>query len=440
MQYYTQQTQNLVETTYNLYVNAHGKRRLTDDFTPGPFDVICARGKAAQHSEGNTKFRALVAEHAEHYGQCTCKYEKSKIVSHIVNTVRKAAAYHKGGFVKQIDGHCWYEVGDRAAKEKIGQTFRDLLHTKYSSSTKAKARARIQKRLEGQEGQEGQDDDDAVEDFEEAAARAERESGEQEKQPATQHPTTLPIPFPTLQNFNFLRHSNNNSSILNMTMMNNLNPLNNNHHGKNKRSSVRLSLVSPHNSSTTINSSKPFEPFSDQSLLDTLRSSIQTVDVPPPPPPPRHHHHPGQALTESQASHDWRTDSVLSNMSVVLESSTRRRSTTVTPPPPPLMEDSSRSGNRYDTTTTTRTLDEDLVGTTLQYSVEPAPYGIFSSSSRSHPFLHDSLNSTTVSNSITSTNNPLLVSSTRDSFMNMDMVGLLDSMDSMGFDNMAMEL
>ena len=39
-------------------------------------------------------------------------------------------------------------MGDRAAKEKVGQTFRDLLHTKYSSSTKAKARVRVQRRID----------------------------------------------------------------------------------------------------------------------------------------------------------------------------------------------------------------------------------------------------------------------------------------------------
>ena len=154
MQYYTQQTQGLVESTYNLYVNAQGKRRLKDDFVPGPYDVVCARGKAAHNSEGNRRFRALVEEHAPQYGSCTCKYEKSKIVSHIVSTVRTAAAYHQGGFVKQ-SGPGWFEVGDRAAKEKIGQTFRDLLHTKYSSSTKAKARVRIQRRM----GEDHDDDD-----------------------------------------------------------------------------------------------------------------------------------------------------------------------------------------------------------------------------------------------------------------------------------------
>lgn len=47
--------------------------------------------------------------------------------------------------MKKVKGK-WYEVGDRRAKEKTGQTMRDLLHTRYSSSTKAKARARRQLR------------------------------------------------------------------------------------------------------------------------------------------------------------------------------------------------------------------------------------------------------------------------------------------------------
>ena len=84
-------------------------------------------------------------EHQKQYSAAKCKYEKSKIVSFIVSTVRKSSLH--GGFVKSIDG-AWFEVGDRHAKEKVGQTFRDLLHTKYSSSTKAKARVRLERRCQ----------------------------------------------------------------------------------------------------------------------------------------------------------------------------------------------------------------------------------------------------------------------------------------------------
>jgi len=135
------------ETSFNLpvYSAPHGKRQLSPFFQPGAYDVICARGKTAHAHPGNQGFRELVKIHREAYATATTKYQKSQIVSRVTNVVRQSSP--EGGFVKNING-VWYEVGDRAAKEKIGQTMRDLLHKKYTSSTKAKARVRIQKRVE----------------------------------------------------------------------------------------------------------------------------------------------------------------------------------------------------------------------------------------------------------------------------------------------------
>jgi hypothetical protein len=56
-----------------------------------------------------------------------------------MSTIRDASP--NGGFVRNLDG-AWYEVGDRNAREKIGQAFRDLLHDRYRSSTKSKASKR----------------------------------------------------------------------------------------------------------------------------------------------------------------------------------------------------------------------------------------------------------------------------------------------------------
>ena len=61
-----------------------------------------------------------------------------------------------GGFVKKF-GDRWYEVGDAACREKIGQCIRDQLHTKYKSSTKAKKPRRKQlKELKKQRQQKEQ--------------------------------------------------------------------------------------------------------------------------------------------------------------------------------------------------------------------------------------------------------------------------------------------
>ena len=40
--------------------------------------------------------------------------------------------------MKQLDDGFFYEIGDAAAREKIGQCIRDALHTKYKSSTRSK--------------------------------------------------------------------------------------------------------------------------------------------------------------------------------------------------------------------------------------------------------------------------------------------------------------
>lgn len=141
---------------------------LPDDFTPGNYDVVCAKGKAVhQHvgklklakisssndghpyplnapanhwsslSTGNRRFRVICRMHLEKYSAATTKQEKSRIVSAIFDTVQRST--DRGGFVKldPLTGK-WFEVSTHHAREKIGQTLRDALHTKYSSSTKAK--------------------------------------------------------------------------------------------------------------------------------------------------------------------------------------------------------------------------------------------------------------------------------------------------------------
>jgi len=101
--------------------------------------VICARGKEAFNHPGNARFRAMVQSQLHSYSSSSSKVEKSKIVRDIIESVRRASP--QGGFVKQVDGK-WFDVGERARREKTGQQIRDLLHTQYKSSTKAKAKTR----------------------------------------------------------------------------------------------------------------------------------------------------------------------------------------------------------------------------------------------------------------------------------------------------------
>lgn len=115
---------------------------LPSSFSPGPGDVICSKGKLAKSHSANLTLRKLIRSSLPEYSECPSKLERSFIVSRIMKTIRDASP--DGGFVRNVDG-VWYEVGDRNAREKIGQHFRDLLHTKYRSSTKAKASIRKQR-------------------------------------------------------------------------------------------------------------------------------------------------------------------------------------------------------------------------------------------------------------------------------------------------------
>ncbi|KAL3907517.1 MAG: hypothetical protein SGILL_008842 [Bacillariaceae sp.] len=103
-------------------------------FVPGPHAVICGRGKACTSSPGNKKLRAYVDSFAKSYGSAANKEQKSKIVSTIISLIEEPEG---GAFVK-FEESTWWKVDEAYAREKIGNLFRDVLHTKYRSSSKAK--------------------------------------------------------------------------------------------------------------------------------------------------------------------------------------------------------------------------------------------------------------------------------------------------------------
>jgi len=110
-------------------------RPLGPYFNPGPTDVICARGGAAYSHSGNCRFRAIIEMNAKGYSEAESKTHKSTIVSTIVASIRDVNP--RGRFVKKEGGE-WHEVGEGVAREKVGQSLRDSLHTMYRSSSKAK--------------------------------------------------------------------------------------------------------------------------------------------------------------------------------------------------------------------------------------------------------------------------------------------------------------
>lgn len=102
-------------------------------YSPGPYTVLCGRGREFFNSVGNRRFRVIAGIHLARYSRAESRSDKTAIVSSIVGTVRSAG----GAFVKR-EKQQWIEVGDAVAREKVGAYLRDCLHTKYKSASKSK--------------------------------------------------------------------------------------------------------------------------------------------------------------------------------------------------------------------------------------------------------------------------------------------------------------
>jgi hypothetical protein len=108
-------------------------------FQPSTYSVVCGRGKESFNHAGNRHFRFLTSTFIEKYSRADSKAAKSAIVSQIITLIHQA----DGQFCKFQSGE-WFEVGDHLAREKVSALLRDLLHTQYRSSAKAKiARRKI---------------------------------------------------------------------------------------------------------------------------------------------------------------------------------------------------------------------------------------------------------------------------------------------------------
>lgn len=99
---------------------------LPSDFEPSTYDVICARGKAAWNHVGNRRFRVTIDIYFTRYKAANSKVAKSILVMEIVDVFRENSS--RGGFVRQDSkSKRWFEVGDAIAREKVGQSLRELL-------------------------------------------------------------------------------------------------------------------------------------------------------------------------------------------------------------------------------------------------------------------------------------------------------------------------
>lgn len=164
-------------------------RPLPSEFQPGPFDVMCGRGKLCMLPEsfhfphfsldgilfflefhfswrlfcpcfsnarigkpllgfthqGNVHMRALIEKYVNEYAQTDSKDAKSALVTRVLGEIKQTG----GAFVKRqhANADTWYVISPAQAREKISQGFRELLHTQYKSSVDSRRILRQAKRL-----------------------------------------------------------------------------------------------------------------------------------------------------------------------------------------------------------------------------------------------------------------------------------------------------
>jgi hypothetical protein len=141
------------------------KRQLQMDFEPSNHSVVCGRSKEDFDHAGNHRFRILARIFVETYSQAATRSAKSAIVSKIITTVRQA-----GGHFCKYESGAWFEVGDHYARKKVTALLRDLLHTQYRSSAKAKIARRPRKPIKDEDQQSDQKQVKGTEDSDDTSA------------------------------------------------------------------------------------------------------------------------------------------------------------------------------------------------------------------------------------------------------------------------------
>jgi len=135
----------------------HHEKRSTSNFSdnsrscgsssPGEMDIICGRGKVVSEHPGNKRLRTLISEQLAAYQSSQEKIAKSAIVSTIIRKVRESG----GTFLKENPHNGLFEpVSERFLREKVGQKFRDTLHTIHKSNSPVKKRRQYLERIEQQ--------------------------------------------------------------------------------------------------------------------------------------------------------------------------------------------------------------------------------------------------------------------------------------------------
>jgi len=110
-----------------------GSTKVADSTMPWPLqgieephenDVLCGRGGGSNNHLGNKRYRDLVKENNPNYAMAA-RIEKGPIVAAMVHSWRTTQD-PPGRFLKKSVDNLWEDVGDKVAKEKTSQLFREI--------------------------------------------------------------------------------------------------------------------------------------------------------------------------------------------------------------------------------------------------------------------------------------------------------------------------
>lgn len=92
---------------------------------PSNVDILFGRGKPMRQHPGNMSLGLLIEASIAHYTKLR-KGEKTAMAQTIVNGMKGRSVR----FLKQDDNGLWFQVADDMAREKVSNTFRNVLASK----------------------------------------------------------------------------------------------------------------------------------------------------------------------------------------------------------------------------------------------------------------------------------------------------------------------